>query len=325
MSKVNPGPGPGSHELSEPERKLFAGVADGTLTDLRTGKAEADDPAAGAKWGDSRQIRAQLLAELLTGTRGSDRTRPRAIKLRGARITGPLNLETAILLCPLLLRDCYLDEPVNLDQASAPAIRMPGCHMPALAATQLHTTGDMELNDKAVVNGEVRLTGAHIGGELNFDGTTLINRKGTALNAHLLTVDQGMSCGEGFTADGEICLDGCRITGGLDMTGASLSNPVGVALSANGLALEGNMYCQDEFTANGEIRLTGTHIHGQLDLSKAILTSINGPALSADQLTVDQAMLCDGFTVNGETRLPSAHIGGQLYMGGASSTLARPA
>ena len=63
-----------------------------------------------------RQIRAELLVDLLTGTRLPDGKPPRAVKLRGARITGSLDLEAATLTCPLLLQDCYIDEPVILDR-----------------------------------------------------------------------------------------------------------------------------------------------------------------------------------------------------------------
>ena len=82
-------------------------------------------PDQGATWDIGRQIRAALLAELLTGTSAPEGQPPRAMKLRGARITGSLDLEASTLACPLLLQDCYFDEPVNLDEATAPAIRMP--------------------------------------------------------------------------------------------------------------------------------------------------------------------------------------------------------
>src|SRR5207302_3436214 len=116
----------------------------------------------GAHWDDDRTVSAQLLTGLLTADLTPQEGRPRAVKLQGARITGSLNLQAAELVCPLTLQDCYLEEPINLNEASAPAIRLPGCHLPALNADQLRTTGHLELNG-ATAHGQISISGARIG------------------------------------------------------------------------------------------------------------------------------------------------------------------
>jgi hypothetical protein len=83
--------------------------------------------------------------------------------------------------------------------------------------------------------GEVRLVGAHIGGQLNLSGATLDNADGSdadasdadrlALGADELTVDQAMICTEGFTAAGNIRLNGAHIGGQLNFSKANLTNP----------------------------------------------------------------------------------------------------
>jgi hypothetical protein len=55
--------------------------------------------------------------------------------------------------------------------------------------------------------GDVRLVGAHIGGQLVFGGATLHQ----ALMAEGLHVDQDMFCDEGFTADGEVSLAAAHV------------------------------------------------------------------------------------------------------------------
>jgi hypothetical protein len=97
MSTIQPGFGSGDDGLSDTEQKLLGAAVAGTLVDLRVGDAALDDPAQGANWDAGRQVRAELLVELLTGTRRLDGKLPRAIKLCGARITGSLNLEAATL------------------------------------------------------------------------------------------------------------------------------------------------------------------------------------------------------------------------------------
>jgi hypothetical protein len=301
------------------EQKLRAAAVTGALIDLRAGDAELDDPAQGMNWGAERQVRAELLVDLLTQTQRPDGKFPRAIKMRGARITGFLNLEAAALTCPLLLQYCRIDEQVNLNEATAPAIRMPGCHIPALDATQLRTIGDLVLNG-AFINGEIGLIGAHIGGQLSLNGARLLNRSGLAMNADGLTVDQGMFCRDGFTARGEVSLIGAHIGGSLDLNGANLGSALDYpALSADRLTVDQAMFCRDGFTARGEVRLLGAHIGGPLDLAGAILDNASfGLALYADRLTVDESMFCrSGFTAHGGISMIGAHIGGQLSLTGA--------
>ena len=59
----------------------------------------------------------------------------------------------------------------------------------------------MQLDDGFTAHGEVRLTGAHIGGQLDLRaGRAWKTTNGTALTADGLTVDQVMFCRDGFIA-----------------------------------------------------------------------------------------------------------------------------
>jgi hypothetical protein len=210
-------------ELTEPERAVWDAIEAGTLVELPLGAPAADDPAKGANWGEDRQVRAQLLVELLTGRTSPNDARPRALKLASARITGTLDLEAAILACPLILQGCSFDEAVNLNEAQAPTVSLPGCHLPGLNAKQLETRGSLELDRGFTTYSQVNLRGARIGGDLVLDGATLNNPDGVALDASGLTVQQSMVCGEGFTARGEVDMRGARIGGDLVFTGATLT------------------------------------------------------------------------------------------------------
>ncbi|MGI5233475.1 hypothetical protein [Actinoallomurus sp. CA-142502] len=310
---------------AEQERRIVSATRTGTLVDLSVGDAEHDDPANGALWDGTRTVRAELLIELLTaeGTSG----RPRAIKVRGARILGPLDLEACGLACPLLLRDCYIDDPINLDEATAPAIRLPGCHLPGLSAKRVRILGNLEFNDGFLAGGEVSLLSARIGGALWLSGL-LTNPGGVALSAGGITVDQDMVCVPRFTAKGEVDLSGARIGGQLDLSGAQLINPDGRALHADGLRVEQGMYCSDGFTACGDVNLLGgARVGGDLLLSGARLSNPGGHALHADGLRVGQGMYClDRFTARGEVSLLGADIGGPLVLAGARlSNPGRPA
>jgi hypothetical protein len=302
-------------QLAAHERRIVSAARTGELVDLRVGDTKDDDPAGGAGWDGTRTVCAELLVELLTAERAAGTGRPRAIKVQGARITGLLDLEACELVCPLLLRGCHIDERVNLDDATAAVIRLPGCHLYGLSAEQLRTAGNLELNE-VTTEGEINLGGAHIGGQLLLDGAHLINPGGSALIADGLTVDQSMLCRKGFTAQGEMRMPGAHIGGQFDLTGAWLINPRRDALTADWLRVGRRMPCGGGFTAEGRIRLSGAHI-GVLSFNGAHLLNPRGYALEARALRVDLAMLCsEGFAAEGEVNLSGAQIG-QLDLTGA--------
>jgi hypothetical protein len=301
------------------EAELREAIRTGQLVDLRTGDPVADDPAHGAGWDAQRTVAAVLLAELLTSAEGP--RRPRALRLAGARVVGQLDLEATALVCPLLLHGCWFAEPVNLAEARAPAIRLPGCHLPGLSADQLTTSGNLELDEGFTATGEVGLLGAHIGGQLILSGAGLSNPGGPALAADQLTVGQDLFCRNGFSARGEVRLLGAHIGGQLSLRGASLSNPDGLALNADQLTVDQGVHCSEGFKADGEVRLPGAHIRGQLAFHGATLHNPDGFALVADKLTVDHDVFFqEGFSATGEVRLVGAHIGGQLNFRGATLT-----
>jgi hypothetical protein len=204
------------------QRQLREAILTGQLVDLREGDTSADGAARGSQWGARRTVPAVVLVDLLT--RGQGPAQPRALRLAGARITGRLDLEAAHLACPILLLDCWFEDPVALSEATVPALRLPGCDLPALDAEQLTTRGDVDLRHGLHAHGDVNLGGAHIGGSLILDGATLSNPDGPALYADRLTVDQAMLCQEGFSAQGAVYLEGAHVGGSLRLKGATLTN-----------------------------------------------------------------------------------------------------
>lgn len=276
----------------------------------------------GHAWGSERVLQASELYELLVLPQSA--TTRRAAVLEGLRISGRLNLQVCELKVPLICHGCYFDEPVNLMAATVVGIQLTACHVPGLAADQLVTRGDLDLSWSKV--GVVSLPGAHVGGNLLLDGTTLsggrhpidlgdgcLHPQGRSLStltdvslmADRLKVDGDMACKRGFRACGEVRLPGAHIAGQLVFNEAKLSR----GLTADGLKVDGDMFCKGGFRARGEVRLPGAHIIGQLVFNRATLHQ----GLTADGLMVDEDMFCDdGFRAHGEVRMLGAHVTGQL-------------
>ena len=296
-------------DLTYTETKVWQAAATGTLVDLRVGDSQLDSPERWAEWGPERTVRAEVIAYLLIGDGEAASMTVRGVRLRGARITGNLDVEAATLLCPLALLDCSFASAITLNEATAVSVSLSGSHVPAFQAQQLLTRGDLRLNKGFRVSGEVELFGAHIGGRLNCTGGQFSNPNGYALTADGLTVDADMYCDAGFVATGEVRLLGAHIGGVLFCRGGQFSKPGGTALNADRITIDAGMYCNAGFAATGEVRLLGAHITGQLVCTGGQFSNTHGDALSADGLTVDRNMFCTlGFVATGGVRLVGAHI-----------------
>src|SRR6266567_5266014 len=176
-------------DLTDSERKVWEAAATGTLVDLRVGDRTLDSPERWAEWGTERTIRAEVIADLLIGDGEAAAAPFRGVCLRGARITGDLNLEATTLRYPLALLDCSFASAINLNEATAVSVRLSGSHVPTVCAQQLLTRGDLWLDKGFSVLGEVELTSAHIGGQLDCTGGHFSNPNGVALTADGLTVN----------------------------------------------------------------------------------------------------------------------------------------
>lgn len=161
--------------LNDVERAVWHAIGSGELVDSPVGES----------------VRARLLCELLIGA-SQAAVAARALRLRGAQITGTLDLEAASLRCPLTLQECSFEGPVNLNEVRASAIRLPGCRVPRLTADQAEIGGDLDLGDGFTADDGVSLRGAHVGGELSFAGARLHTANGYALFADNLLVEQDM-------------------------------------------------------------------------------------------------------------------------------------
>ena len=283
-------------------------------------------------------VRAELLRELVLG-RSGEPLDPLGVRLHGARITGTLDLTHVPATVGIELRNCFFEHTVFLVSARLPWLTLAGSHLSVLDGDGLHVDGDVLLGDGFMAVGEddygaVRLLGAHIKGQLNFNGARLSNEAGPALIGDGLTVD-GDVFGGGFIATGAgeigaVRLPGARIVGQLNLNGAELTNQAGPALIADGLHVAGGLVLAEGFTATGHyergaVRLPGAHVSGQLNLDGATLINPAGPALIGDHLDVSGGVFLDGFTAIGHgpdsvLRLPDAHISGQLNLDGAELT-----
>jgi hypothetical protein len=282
--------------LTPAEKVLLEDAQKGVPADFRTVKNKEiekidpkDDPANAKNWGRERTIRAEIIRWLCTGKAAASLVDAKGILIVGANIKDPLDLQSATIPYTLVLFNCAL-ETVTLVDTSAQSLVFSNSVIGGFTADRLKTSGSLFMNNVKAA-GEVRLTGADIGGGLECKGAKFNNPGGNALHADELKVKENVFLSDGFKAVGEVRLLYADIGGGLECKGAEFKNPGGYALSADGIKVKGNVFLSDGFKAIGEISLPGADIGGDIDCIGADLNNPNGFALNCQNTKIKGALL----------------------------------
>ena len=293
------------------ERRLWNAVRSGGWLDL------GDAPRG------EQMIRAAALRTVLTAGHGPEGQR--RVRLRGARITGSLELRGVTCPAALLLIDCVLVDPLTLTGAELPEVALIGCRAPEVRLGWLTTAGSVRVVSTEVA-GPLYLTEARIGRRLDLGGSTL-----------------GSCWAVGSSIGGD--LDARKlVAGGLDLTGARIEGRarLGQAVlgdGVNALRLTGATTAGDvelhHLHARGLVNLRTATIGGRVVLDHARLDGVArepgtgrpaewyGPeAVLGEGLSVRGDFSLQRGAVTGEVRLTAAQIGGTLNL--AASRLENP-
>ncbi|MCB5167835.1 oxidoreductase [Streptomyces bambusae] len=221
---------------------MWQAFRSGTVCDLSAHAADRDDPMADRAWGPERSVRAEVIHRLLLGGPEPVPGRVASLKLRGARITGRLELSGGSVAPYVELNACRFDSEVQLSETRFTTLRMVNCSVPRIEAARLHTEGDLHLPRCRVARG-IRLTDAQIGTDLLIS-QAVVQRdgRGRAIAADGLSVGQDLQA-ELLETYGEVSLRGAKVGVSMSLRGARLRNPYGRrALNAPQLTVERTLY-----------------------------------------------------------------------------------
>ncbi len=248
------------------EEKVLQELDTGHVTVLGDGTLPPPDA------GPDRRLRARFVRWCALGAGDGWRVHETGLRVQGALIvsdgeadptqgatgTAGLDLEGCKVEHDLGFMDCRFEDPLLFRSARLAGLFLIDSRLPGLSADRLTMTGDLVLRG-ANVEGEARLVGARIGGDLSCEGATLRNEGGKALNADGLTTTGGVFL-RGAHVEGEAGLPGARIGGNLECDGATLRNVGGKALIADGCAVTGAFFWRKGASTEGEIDLTAAEI-----------------------------------------------------------------
>ena len=219
-------------ELSAAEEKLLRRAESGDIAYCGPSEEEDDpenDPAKADGWGKERTIRARLIRWLCVDSEASKHVDPRGIQVHAARIGDPsnenaLDLTAASVPFSLSFPLCRFQLPLRLRDARIMGLILPGARIPGLRADGVSVGGSVFLRNGFHAEGEVRLLGAVISGDLDCEGGTFVNKGGTALYADGIKVGGAVFLRNEFSVEGEVRFVGAEIDGQLNFNGAQFGD-----------------------------------------------------------------------------------------------------
>jgi hypothetical protein len=338
VAALLPGGGPAPRagailaDLSATERLVCTAFPRGSWVDLRDAPVPAGGGISGlspegqepgsmvpedaSAFGPDRVVRAEVIMALLQGAFSPEPGYTPAIRLRGAKITGRLDLMGATVSWPLVCEYCYFDTVIRMVEATTKTVRMVSCFMPAFNGTRMRLDGILNLSQSRIA-GVLRIEQARITGHVSMVGTRVVapTPDGQAVSAIGISIDGSLEC-TGLHASGSVTIETARITGSVGFSAATISCPGGRALTISHAEI-GKLDC-GAATFDGQLRMNNCRIGASLSLSAAVLRRPGAIAMSAGGLTVQGGVFADGtFRAEGEVQLVGARLAANLTLAGA--------
>lgn len=294
-------------DLTPAERRVWDAFPRGDGVDFLETPGETG--AGGADWGTDRTVRAEVLtALLLNGPTAEGQVA--GLNVRGAKITGKLNLKYAVIEHPIRLRACWFERKPLLYGAQLRVFVANDSTLPGLTADTVRVDVALRLSC-CRITGPVRLAGARIGGGL-FLRRAVIGTPATgeenpeeagepALQVNHADIGTDVIAME-LTVHGQTRMNGTTVGGQINLNESRLLAPGGIALHAENLTV-GTDLRGHRLQVRGLFNVTGSRIPGQLYLGRAAFENPGGVALRASSCVIGEVWLNRCDTIRGVVSL----------------------
>jgi hypothetical protein len=285
-------------ELTEAEQLVWKAFGRGAWVDFGAG-------------GTPAVIRAEVIGALLLGAVGPEPGCAAGIRVRGATITGSLELSGGTAAWPMICEECRFDTDLGFVDSSVRTVAIVNSELPAFHGTRLRLDGLLDLTGSKIADA-VRLGQARVTGQLRLReiqaGT---DHAMEAVTAEGLSVDGDADC-TGMEARGLVSFEGASVTGTLNLSRTRISRPGQRGLNLNYATIGGKLSCH-ELAVDGETRANNCRVTAQFTMASARLENPGGIAFFAGGLEVGGgAFFTPGFVARGEFRLIGARLAANL-------------
>lgn len=317
----------GPHKQLNPvDHTLFCKTAAGEEANFIDGQAAPSDPSQAAGWPRDRIIAADRLIWLCTNCRALAQVTHRGIQIKGARIDcepgkSKIDLKYAQIPFPVVLTDCAITCPLDLEQAAIRALELTGTHVNGILADGLSVTNNLQFDNGFQSAQQVRLIDATVGGEFSLMTAHFLagpKDDHIALAMDGIKVRGDLILGDDFQSDGFVRFPGACIGGDVNCQKGSFRDFGRDALSMERATIVGDVFLNRQFQSQGRVRLSGASIRGKLDCTGSTFMNDGGKCLVMDGTDVRGGVFFDASTFHGEVDVVGANIGGTLKCAGAS-------
>jgi hypothetical protein len=281
------------------EKEIVAQLRSGDFDRLGDGaRPETADPA--------RVVRAAFLRFLMLGGGEGCRPHEKGVRVRGAWISGILDLEACRVPCDVGLNDCRFEAAPVLRSAIVNRLFLNGSALPGLEAERLETRGGIYLR-KAEISAGLNLAESRLGGNLECNGAKIRPADGLAIRAASIEVRNVLL--RGADVHGAIDLAGAQIAADLDCTSAVIRSDDGPAIEAGECDINGSVLLRTA-RIEGEIRLVASMIGGDVDCTGGHFIHPGKAAIDLSRTGIRGAFfLRRDAVVKGALAMTSASIG----------------
>lgn len=232
---------PDGLELTPSEQGLWEAYRGGTEYDLRSGDPAEDAVDGDREWGAERIVRARVITLLLINGPAPRAGRAAALRMRGALITGELDLSNSEITVLFEPQSRRLEAPLRLADCRAGTLILNGSSVPRMEAPRLVTAGNLSLSHCHLPQG-LALQQAHIGMDFMLEQVRLgRGARGKALDADGLNVMQDLHAVR-LEATGELALRGARIGGSAHLRGCPTQQSAGPSIQCPPARDRGNTH-----------------------------------------------------------------------------------
>ncbi|SFP30831.1 hypothetical protein SAMN05660464_2707 [Geodermatophilus dictyosporus] len=250
--------------------------------DLAPGMADEDIHPQGAdSWPSERRIPAAAIREALLGR--DLKPAPEGLVIRGADITGTLNLDYASVPFPLVINHSRFNRPLTARHACVKYLSLASSHLPGVRLDDSVIDSWVVL-DESVVAGYVSAIQLRAG---LFSATRMELKAegGRALILDRANI-QGSVYFDGLkSTQGELRLTSARIGGSLTIAYGTLRTVGKVILNLERAKVSGNVYLT-ELNARGRINLASAQLDGLLTWTGATIRAVDHEVKGLEDIAV---------------------------------------
>ncbi|MEO0342814.1 MAG: hypothetical protein AAF198_05195 [Pseudomonadota bacterium] len=169
----------------EPLTEAETALLKGQVTGNRIGLGDGGLPDIGS---DSTEIRSEFLRILLLDLDSDVQLHPSGLKIRGAVISGQLDLRGCAISADISFMNCLFEKPINLINTRLRGLHLNGCMMPGFQADQAVFDGPLYIRAGCHFSGELSLPSVVINGDFQLCSVEIEPDTGAAVFANGLTV-----------------------------------------------------------------------------------------------------------------------------------------